>query len=205
METWIGPYTKFTGQVIDLIPLEQVHFEELRRVATHKQIWEFYPYDGSEALKFKEIFNTSLVEKEKGNQFPFVILNKSDNKIIGSTRFMDIQSKHKKLEIGSTWLHPEFWGTAVNLECKLLLLTHCFENLLTLRVQLKTDENNLRSRKAIEKIGGQFEGILRNDMLRDNNTNRNSAYYSITDEEWLDKKIKLTEMYHSKMSALTNV
>jgi RimJ/RimL family protein N-acetyltransferase len=200
MQTWISPAAKLTGQSILLNPLDQLHFEELREVATHKQIWEFYPYDGSDAPKFKEIFDAALVEKQKGNQFPFVILNKSDNKIIGSTRFMDIQSKHKKLEIGSTWLHPKFWGTAINLECKLLLLTYCFEKLHAQRVQLKTDERNLRSRKAIEKIGGQFEGILRNDMLRDNNTKRNSAYYSITDEEWPDKKIKLKALYHSKLS-----
>ena len=113
---------------------------------------------------------------------------------------MDIQPKHKKLEIGTTWLHPDYWGTAVNLECKLLLLTYCFESLATVRVHLKTDEKNLRSRKAIEEIGGQFEGILRNDMLRDNNTRRNSAYYSITDVEWPDKKIKLTELYYSKLA-----
>jgi RimJ/RimL family protein N-acetyltransferase len=199
MLPWIPNSTKLIGQTVDLIPLEQAHFKELGKVATQKQVWEFYPYDGSDALKFNEIFDAALIEKEKGNQFPFVIFHKSDSRIIGSTRFMDIQQKHKKLEIGSTWLHPEFWGTAINLECKLLLLTHCFENLLTLRVQLKTDENNLRSRKAIEKIGGQFEGILRNDMLRDNNTKRNSAYYSIIDEEWPDKKIKLTELYHSKL------
>lgn len=205
MLTWIANSTTLIGQTVDLIPLEQVHYEQLEALARHKKIWEFYPYDGSDPIKFLEIFNTALVEKEKGNQFPFVIFNKQENKLIGSTRFLDIQPKHKKLEIGSTWLHPEFWGTAVNFECKLLLLTHCFESLEAIRVQLKTDENNLRSRRAIEKIGGQFEGILRNDMLRDNNTKRNSAYYSITDEEWPDTKIKLIELYRSKsLHVLTN-
>jgi RimJ/RimL family protein N-acetyltransferase len=79
-------------------------------------------------------------------------------------------------------------------------LTYCFETLHTLRVQLKTDENNIRSRKAIEKIGGQFEGILRNDMLRDNNTRRNSAYYSIIEDEWEEKKTKLTIIYNRKIA-----
>ena len=106
--------------------------------------------------------------------------------------------EHKKLEIGSTWLHPDYWGTEINFECKLLLLTYCFEALHTIRVQLKTDENNIRSRKAIQKIGGQFEGIFRNDMIRDNNTKRNSAYFSIIDEEWEDNKLKLTELYETK-------
>lgn len=200
MLTWIAQSTKLIGQTVDLTPLEQVHYEELFLIANDQRIWEFYAYDASDPFKFREIFTATLAEKEKGNQFPFVVYNKRENKIIGSTRFLDIQPKHKKLEIGTTWLHPEFWGTAANPECKLLLLTYCFERLQTIRVQLKTDENNLRSRKAIEKIGGQFEGVLRNDMLRDNNTKRNSAYYSITDEEWPDKKIKLTELYHSKLN-----
>jgi RimJ/RimL family protein N-acetyltransferase len=78
-------------------------------------------------------------------------------------------------------------------------LTHCFEEPGAVRIQLKTDENNTRSRKAIEKIGGRFEGILRNDMIRDNNTRRNSAYYSIIEEEWIGQKIKLTNLYQVKM------
>ena len=100
------------------------------------------------------------MERGNGTQFPFIIFHKLENRIIGSTRFLDIQEKHLKLEIGWTWLDPNYWGTAINLECKLLLLTFCFETLKTTRVQFKTDENNLRSRKAIEKIGGQFEGIF---------------------------------------------
>ena len=139
-----------------------------------------------------------MAERKKGNQFPFVIFHKHNKKLIGSTRFLDIQPKHKKLEIGSTWLHLDYWATEVNLECKLLLLTYCFENLQTIRVQLKTDENNIRSRKAIEKIGGQFEGILRNDMIRANNTIRNSAYYSILINEWNEKKLKLAELIQRK-------
>ena len=108
--------------------------------------------------------------------------------------------KHKKLEIGSTWLHPDYWATAINPECKLLLLTYCFEVLQAVRVQLKTDEKNMRSRKAIEKIGGQFEGILRNDMIRDNYTKRNSAYFSIIDDEWKDKKARLIELHNLKLN-----
>lgn len=198
MTNWIKYPTILTGQSVDLIPLDTEHFAALEALAKDKRIWEFYAFDGSNSERFLGILTDALNEREKGTQFPFVIFHKPGNKIIGSTRFLDIQASHKKLEIGSTWLHPDFWATKVNLECKLLLLTYCFENLQALRVQLKTDENNLRSRKAIEKIGGQFEGILRNDMLRDNNTKRNSAYYSIIDEEWKDKKIKLMELYYSK-------
>ena len=205
MTNWITYPTTLTGQVVDLIPLDKKHISTLEFLAKDKKIWEHYTFDGTNSDTFLNILNSAFTEKDNGTRFPFTIFHKPDNKIIGSTSFLDIQPKHKKLEIGSTWLHPDYWATAVNLECKLLLLTHCFEKLGALRVQLKTDENNVRSRKAIEKIGGQLEGILRNDMLRDNNSRRNSAYYSIIEEEWKDKKIKLTELYKEKLNAADNI
>lgn len=192
MTPWIDPSTSLSGEFVELIPLRKEHFPELERISKDARIWQHYIFDGTDSVKFLETLETTISEREKGMQFPFVIYSKLDKKIIGSTRFLDIQPVHQKLEIGWTWLQPDYWGSPINLECKLLLLSFCFENLRTLRVQLKTDENNLRSRKAIEKIGGQFEGILRNDMLRDNGTNRNSAYYSILESEWPEVKKKLT-------------
>jgi RimJ/RimL family protein N-acetyltransferase len=186
--TWIEQPLIISGNHVDLISLEQEHFAELETVAQDKRIWQFYAYDGSNPAVLRSTLESGLADREKGSQFPFVIFHKQQKRIIGSTRFMDIQRKHKKLEIGTTWLHPDYWGTVINFECKLLLLTHAFEDLGALRVQFKTDENNIRSRKAIEKVGGKFEGILRNDMLRDNNTRRNSAYFSIIEEEWSDVK-----------------
>ncbi len=118
---------------------------------------------------------------------------------INYKRQLYIQPLNRKLEIGSTWLHPDYWGSEVNLECKLLMLTYCFEKAGALRVQFKTDEDNKRSRKAIEKIGGKFEGIFRHDMLRDNGTNRNSAYYSIINLEWSNVKANLTDLLQQKM------
>lgn len=112
---------------------------------------------------------------------------------------MDIHFLHRKLEIGWTWLHPDYWATAVNLECKFLLLSFSFEELKALRVQLKTDENNIRSRKAIAKIGGQYEGILRKDILRDNGTSRNSVYFSLLDNEWERAKINLQGLLQRKL------
>lgn len=186
------------GEYVQLMPLTTVHFEELMTLAGEKKIWEFYAFDGSDKIRFRQLLEQALVEKEKGTQIPFTIFHKKESKIIGSTRFLDIQVIHKKLEIGFTWLHPDYWATEVNLECKLLLLAFCFEVAGTYRVQFKTDENNLRSRKAILKIGAQFEGILRNDMVRDNGTKRNSAYYSIIEKEWPGVKTKLRELISIK-------
>ncbi|HXP50606.1 MAG TPA: GNAT family protein [Bacteroidia bacterium] len=205
MANWIPYPTTLSGETVELISLEKKHFAELELAASDKKIWEFYPFDCSNSETFLNYYNLGLIEREKGTQFPFVIFHKQHKKLIGSTRYLDVQPKHRKLEIGFTWLQPAYWATEVNLECKLLLLTHCFETLNTVRVQLKTDENNKRSQKAIAKIGAQYEGILRNDMLRDDGTNRNSAYFSIIDKEWTEKKVRLEKLYKDKKDITSKV
>jgi RimJ/RimL family protein N-acetyltransferase len=199
MTNWITYPTFLSGETVDLIPLEKAHFAELEELAKDKRIWEFYIYDATSSEKFNAIFNSLLEERVAGTRFPFTILHKESQKLIGITQYLDIQAQHEKLEIG-TWLHPDYWATEINLECKLLLLTYCFETLKAVRVQLKADEQNQRSRKAIVKIGAQFEGILRNDMIRDNGTFRNSAYYSILASEWEEKKPQLIALYEGKKS-----
>lgn len=189
-----------SGETVDLVSLDRSHFAELEKAAMNDRIWEFTLNDCSTPEKFNKAYSDALIGREKGSEYAFVVLHKSSGKIIGSTRFLDIDLHHKKLEIGWTWYHPDYWATEVNLECKLLLLSYCFETLNTNRVQIITDQNNLRSRKAIEKIGGKFEGILRNDLIRDNGTKRSSAYYSIIDEEWDEVKRHLTELYFRKVN-----
>ena len=200
MSIWIQHPITLDGQLVQLITLNKDHFSELEVLASDKRIWQHYVYDGTDSTRFRAVLKSALDEMLNGTQVPFVIYHKLAKKIVGSTRFMDIQALHRKLEIGSTWLHPDYWGTEVNLECKLLMLTYCFEKASASRVQLKTDENNIRSRKAIEKVGGKFEGVLRHDMLRDNGTKRNSAYYSIIDDEWKDLKVTLTDQLHKKLN-----
>lgn len=202
MQNWIMDSTELDGRLVRLLPLKKAHIDALVLVANDKRIWEHYTLDGSDAAKIRAALELALEEQKAGRQFPFVIFEKSTNRIIGSTRLLELQQAHLKLEIGWTWLHPDYWGTAINLECKLLLLTFCFETLGTTRVQLRTDENNIRSRKAIEKTGARFEGILRHDLIRDNGTNRNSAYFSIIDTEWEQAKQQLVEQYQNKTGAI---
>ena len=180
-----------SGRIIELIPLERTHFDDLLALSKDIRIWQHYAMEGHDTFKMTQSLETALLEREKGTQYAFVIIQKEDNKIIGSTRLLDIQKEHQKLEIGWTWMHPDYWAKNINTECKFLLLEYCFENLGCTRVQLRTDENNIRSRKAIEKTGAQFEGIIRNDMIRNNGTKRNSAYYSIIDSDWLRVKQRL--------------
>jgi N-acetyltransferase len=194
MNNWKTPPAPLKGNTVTLISLEKEHLAELEMVAKDKRIWDFYAYDASDSVRFQEIFEEAFVERAKGTQFPFVIFHHAHHKIIGSTRLWNMELKHRKLEIGATWLHPDYWATGINTECKLLLLTFCFEELHTSRVYLKTDENNHRSRKAIAKIGGKFEGILRNDMIRDNLTKRNSAYFGLIEEEWSETKQSLVQL-----------
>ncbi|MEO6818833.1 MAG: GNAT family protein [Ginsengibacter sp.] len=190
-KNWIPHPTILTGQTVNLLPLQKEHFEELYVAASDKELWQLIPTDCSVKKTFEKTYAASLSEREKGNEYPFVIYHKPTKKIIGSTRFFEIFPEHRKLEIGWTWIAKEYWGTKVNLECKLALLTFCFETLKTIRVQLKTKDTNERSRKAIEKIGGKFEGILRKDKIQANGTTRNAAYFSILDDEWENARTKI--------------
>ncbi len=201
MPNWIQYPTTLHGETVDLIALDETHFPELQSAAMDTRIWEFTLNDSSTPEKFNFAYTKALEGMEKGDEFAFVVYHKRDKKLIGSTRFLDLNEYHKKLEIGWTWYHPDYWATEVNFECKLLLLTYAFETLNVNRVTIITDQNNKRSRKAIEKIGGIFEGILRNDMIRDNGTVRSTAYYSIISEEWSDVKERLEAMYREKVSS----
>jgi RimJ/RimL family protein N-acetyltransferase len=204
MSNWIEHPTILNGREVALIPLDKAHFAELEAIAADQRIWAFYTQDFSQPGALAGALNDSLLAREQGREYPFVIVHRvtdgegeeeaairEPGKLIGSTRFLDIQPPHRKLEIGWTWLHPDYWATGINRECKRLLLSYCFERLGVSRVQLKTDENNVRSRAAIQKIGGRFEGILRNEQIRANGTKRNSAFYSIIEEEWPELRDRL--------------
>jgi RimJ/RimL family protein N-acetyltransferase len=195
---WIPNGTRLNGETVELIPLDQSHIEELVVLSKEKRIFEFYSYDFGKEEKFREVMQMAFIERDNGRQYPFVIYHKAEKKIIGSTRLMEIVPEHKKLEIGFTWLHPNYWACEVNPECKLLLLTYCFEELGANRVHLKTDVKNMRSRKAIEKIGAQYEGVLRQDWIKDDGTFRDSIYFSILKQEWEEKKNNLKKLYHLK-------
>lgn len=197
-EQWIKHPVILEGKAIDLVPLEREHLDELSIAASDKELWKLIPTDCSEKEIFYKTYEFALKERKMGNQYPFVVRHKRTHKLIGSTRLFEIYPTDRKLEIGWTWIVKEFWGTIVNPECKLLLLTFCFETLKANRVQLKTKDTNFRSRKAIEKIGGVFEGILRKDKIQSDGTTRNAAYYSILDDEWNDAKNKIKKQIEGK-------
>ena len=132
-----------------------------------------------------------LQRAARGTDLPFTVFHLESGQPIGCTRFTGIDRPNRKLEIGGTWYGVAYQRTGVNTECKFLLLTHAFEELGCVRVQFKTDARNIRSQKAIERLGAIKEGILRQDMIRSDGHLRDSVYYSIIDTEWPQAKLDL--------------
>jgi RimJ/RimL family protein N-acetyltransferase len=187
---WLQAPIILQGRKVRLEPLVSGHFSALLQIAgDNPDIWTHLPVYGADGNLLQQELTSALLKRSTGEQYPFVILDvTNDNTIIGSTRFLNIFPEHRKLEIGWTWYDPAYWGSGHNVECKLLLLEYCFETLKAIRVQLQASEKNARSRAAIQKVGGQLEGILRNDRIRPDGTYRDTAVYSIIDSEWAGVK-----------------
>jgi N-acetyltransferase len=176
--------------------LTEAHREVLRPLAKDERIWEFNKtllltetYD----QQFDNYFNEALSFAAKGDQ-AFVIVAAADDRVIGMTRAYDLDRRVKKITIGHTWYVPEVWGKAHNKECKLLLLRYIFDTLGLERVDFKVAGQNIRSQKAIEKIGGVREGVLRRFTLRNDGVPVDTVFFSILREEWPERKKKLLTM-----------
>ncbi|WP_295117529.1 GNAT family protein [uncultured Chitinophaga sp.] len=188
-----------SGRVVTLEPLETPLLPELEALTQDERIWEFYSENYAKRENFVELYEKSFNGREAGTHYAFAVRLNETGKLIGSTQYFDISTKHRNLEIGYTWYLPEYWGTAVNLESKQLLLTYAFETLRMVRVQIKTGDTNKRSQKAIAKIGGRFEGVLRKAKVMENGQYRNTVYFSIIDEEWPAVKLHLKKLLEEKM------
>lgn len=173
------------GKLVRLEPLRMEHAAELLEVGQDPDIWTYMPFDASTSLAtMQEKIGLALRNQEAGTDLPFIIREQASGRALGSTRYLNIMPHDRGLEIGWTWLGTSARRTGVNTECKYLLLRHAFETLGAIRVQFKTDSRNLRSQRAIERIGGVKEGVLRNHMILPNGYFRHSVYYSIIESEW---------------------
>jgi len=179
------------GRNIELRPLELETLGALFAVAQDPNIWRFTSVDYSIEQNFYPNFSAALRGREEGKSYPFLIYSTESSKIIGTTRLLEIVPEDRKLEIGVTWLASQYWGTGVNTQCKYLLLEYCFESLNLNRVQFRAKSDNSRSRRALEKIGATFEGLLRKDKIEPSGQARNTALYSIIKDEWPNLKSKL--------------
>lgn len=181
---WINLPVILESKRVRLEPLAEKHFDELIAVSTPAEIWTHLSIEGYKEDELRTGLKSALLKKISGEEYPFIIIDKMNNSIIGCTRYMDMMPEHRKLEIGWTWYIPAYWATGYNTECKLLLLTFAFEELKTVRVQLKTSGKNLRSQAAIKKIGAKYEGTLRNARISASGEIRDTAMFSIIENEW---------------------
>lgn len=178
----LGPCS-LEGDHVLLEPLRMHHSNALLEAAKDTDwTWTLAPLGSRQDID-QRIQNTLDLEK-KDEGYAFAVILKQTKRTIGSTSYFGVVSKHKKAEIGYTWYTKDRWGTFVNPECKFLLLRHAFEDWHAVRIQLRTDINNLHSQRAIQKLGAQYEGTQRNDGIRPDGTIRNSKLYSIIPAEW---------------------
>lgn len=182
------------GDRVRIEPMKHYHVQELFDAGKNQDIWAYMPMKVQSIEDMKSLVNKALRAREQGSEFPFVIFDKDSEKIVGSTRFLNISVPNRNLEIGWTWLSPTVWRTRINTECKYLLLKHCFETLGAIRVQIKTDGRNVRSQQAIERLGAIKEGVLRNHVVMPDGYLRATVFYSVIDQEWLPVKGKLESM-----------
>jgi RimJ/RimL family protein N-acetyltransferase len=183
------------GKHVRLEPMTEAHIPGLAEIGVGQDFWDFMLYgnmntEADMANWVREI----LSRAEKGTDLPFVVVHLASGRVAGATRYLNIMPHDRGLEIGGTWYGTEFQRTAVNTECKYLLLKHAFETLGCIRAQLKTDSRNERSQRAIERIGAVKEGLLRNHMILPDGRYRHSVYYSIIDAEWPEAKARLEKM-----------
>lgn len=156
-------------------------------------LFRWIPYKLDSVDDFRAFNRNVLSEQDRGLSIPFATLERSQNRIVGTTRFMNMDLTNRKVEIGSTWIAPAWQRTVVNTEAKYLMLRHAFESWNCLRVELKTDAMNQRSRKAILRLGAKEEGTLRKHIVCWDGRQRDSVYFSILDTEWPEVKTRLQE------------
>lgn len=188
----IQPVT-LEGRHVRLEPLSFYHHAGLSEVGLAEELWLWIPQPVRTPEDMREYIATALRWQAEGSALPFATVERATGKVIGSTRYMNIDKMNRRVEIGSTWLTPAWQRTAANTEAKFLMLRHAFETLGCMRVELKTDSLNEKSRNAILRIGAKEEGIFRNHMVTSTGRIRHSVYYSIIDSEWPGVKSRLEE------------
>jgi N-acetyltransferase len=181
-----GPMEQPTlsGSHVRLVPLSLDHVPALYEAGSDPEIWRWTP-SGVECLAdMREFVAEALAERDAGRALPFAQVEAATGRVVGSTRFGNIDRTHRRAEIGWTWIGRPWQRTAINTEAKLLLFTYAFEIMGCKRVELKTDALNMQSRRAIARLGAVQEGIFRRHMITSSGRSRDSVYFSVIDEEW---------------------
>lgn len=185
------------GETVRLEPMRAEHLDALYVAGADASLWLWTAAIIKNKEDMRRYVEAALDEFERKVALPFVTIEKSTNKIVGSTRFGNIDANNRRAEIGWTWINSDWQRTRVNTEAKLLMLAHAFEMWKCIRVELKTDALNEKSRNAIRRLGAVEEGVLRQHIVCETGRLRDSVYYSVLDSEWRAVKVNL----RSKLSA----
>jgi RimJ/RimL family protein N-acetyltransferase len=181
------------GQVVRLEPLSLAHLSDLCEVGLDPELWRLAADRITTPDAMRDYIEAAIHERDAGHSLPFATVDKQSGRAIGSTRFGNIDRANRRVEIGWTWIAPKWQRTRVNTEAKYLMLRHAFETLGCIRVELKTDSLNERSRNAILRIGAKEEGTFRNHMIVYGGRIRHSVYFSIIDSEWPAVKLSIEQ------------
>ena len=181
-----------------LEPLSLEHHAALSEVGLDAELWRLNPQPVSTAEEMRAYIADALEGQARGAFLPFATIEKTSAKVVGSTRYGNIDMPNRRLEIGWTWIARRWQRTAVNTDAKYLMLRHAFETLGCMRVEFKTDSLNERSRTAIRRLGAKEEGIFRKHMLTSTGRTRHTVYFSIIDDEWPEIRKSLEEKLERK-------
>ena len=170
---------------VRLEPMSREHEDGLWEASRDERMWRWLSIEQPQTRdELRTYLEAALANAAAGLEMPLVTVRREDGSVLGSTRYLALRPEHRSVEIGWTWLTPAAWGTGANVEAKLLMLEHAFEQWACLRVELKTDARNERSRGAMAALPAQFEGVHRKHMLVRDGERRDSAWYSVLDDEW---------------------
>ena len=189
----VEPVT-LAGKVVRLAPMTMDYLDALWEVGSDADLWKWIPYQITTRDEMKTYVQTALNWQEIGTALPFVTIEQTTDRVVGSTRFGNIDAPNHRVEIGWTWIGKPWQRTPINTEAKYLMLRHAFEAWHCIRVELKTDKLNEPSRRAILRIGAKEEGIFRHHMITESGRLRDSVYFSIIDDEWPEVKEHLRKM-----------
>ncbi len=180
---WIEPIT-LTGLKVVLEPLSLEHLEGMANAVKDGELWKLW-FTSIPAPETAEAYiKTALEMRENAGAMPFIVRDRESNKIIGSTRYFNVDEGNQRLEIGYTWYSESYQRTAVNSECKYLLLSHAFEKLEAIAVEFRTHWHNQKSRAAIARLGAKQDGVLRNHQKNADGGYRDTVVFSIINQEW---------------------
>jgi RimJ/RimL family protein N-acetyltransferase len=197
MSRWIQPVV-LRGQYVTLEPLELQHLDALKAAAADGELWRLWYTSVPAPVTTRAYIETALDMRERLGAMPFVVRQPTDGAVVGSTRYFNVDERNQRLEIGFTWYARRVQRTAVNTECKLLLLTHAFEQLKAIAVEFRTHWFNFASRTAIARLGAKQDGVLRNHQRMPDGSYRDTVVFSIIESEWLAVKHHLRAMLEER-------